>query len=214
MRKFWKRNTACATPDVACEKAGWQNALPAQRAAMHPRPLLALAALAYFFFGSSSVSTMPNVVGQQVALATSTLRNDGLIIKSTVLVSSNQPNGVVVSTNPPAGASVKKGDAVDVVILNIDSENKRISLGLKQAEEDPWLKIGESYPVGTALRGRVAQRLRDRELPGRRHARGGDRRAVRGAVHQPGLAHVPAQPEHPVRHDRLPRRPRGRGSTR
>ncbi len=34
---------------------------------------------------------------------------------------------------------VKKGDAVDVVILNIDSENKRISLGLKQAEEDPWL---------------------------------------------------------------------------
>src|SRR5216684_3009038 len=39
---------------------------------------------------------------------------------------------------------VKKGDAVDVVILNIDSENKRISLGLKQAEEDPWLRIGES----------------------------------------------------------------------
>ena len=35
---------------------------------------------------------------------------------------------------------VKKGDAVDVVILNIDAENKRISLGLKQAEEDPWLQ--------------------------------------------------------------------------
>ena len=47
---------------------------------------------------------------------------------------------------------VKKGDAVDVVILNIDSENKRISLGLKQAEEDPWLRIGETYPVGTELR--------------------------------------------------------------
>ncbi len=78
--------------------------------------VLALAALAYFFFGSSSVSTMPNVVGQQVALATSTLRNDGLIIKSTVLVSSNQPNGVVVSTNPPAGASVKKGDAVTLKV--------------------------------------------------------------------------------------------------
>ena len=48
---------------------------------------------------------------------------------------------------------VKKGDAVDVVILNIDSENKRISLGLKQAEEDPWLRIGETYPVGTEMRG-------------------------------------------------------------
>ncbi len=56
---------------------------------------------------------------------------------------------------------VKKGDAVDVVILNIDSENKRISLGLKQAEEDPWLRIGETYPVGTELPGTVV-RLMDK----------------------------------------------------
>jgi len=56
---------------------------------------------------------------------------------------------------------VKKGDAVDVVILNIDAENKRISLGLKQAEEDPWLKIGENYPVGMALPGTVV-RLMDK----------------------------------------------------
>jgi len=52
---------------------------------------------------------------------------------------------------------VKKGDTVDVVILNIDAENKRISLGLKQASEDPWLRIGESYPVGTELPGVVAR---------------------------------------------------------
>jgi small subunit ribosomal protein S1 len=56
---------------------------------------------------------------------------------------------------------VKKGDTVDVVVLNIDPENKRISLGLKQATEDPWLKIGESYPVGTELRGKVV-RLMDK----------------------------------------------------
>ena len=56
---------------------------------------------------------------------------------------------------------VRKGDAVDVVILNIDSENKRISLGLKQAEEDPWLRIGETYPVGTELPGTVV-RLMDK----------------------------------------------------
>ncbi|MFQ5703590.1 MAG: 30S ribosomal protein S1 [Gemmatimonadales bacterium] len=52
---------------------------------------------------------------------------------------------------------VKKGDTVDVVILNIDTENKRISLGLKQAQEDPWLKIGEDYPVGTELDGHVVR---------------------------------------------------------
>ena len=56
---------------------------------------------------------------------------------------------------------VKKGDDVNVVILNIDAENKRISLGLKQAEEDPWLKIGETYPVGTELPGKVV-RLMDK----------------------------------------------------
>jgi small subunit ribosomal protein S1 len=56
---------------------------------------------------------------------------------------------------------VKKGDTVDVVVLNIDPENKRISLGLKQATEDPWLKIGETYLVGSELRGRVV-RLMDK----------------------------------------------------
>jgi small subunit ribosomal protein S1 len=56
---------------------------------------------------------------------------------------------------------VKKGDTVDVVILNIDSDNKRISLGLKQAEEDPWLRIGETYPVGTEMRGPIV-RLMDK----------------------------------------------------
>src|SRR4029078_5437114 len=58
---------------------------------------------------------------------------------------------------------VKKGDDVDVVILNIDAENKRISLGLKQAEEDPWLKIGENYPVGMNVAGKVV-RLMDKGI--------------------------------------------------
>ncbi len=52
---------------------------------------------------------------------------------------------------------VKKNDTVDVVILSIDSDNKRISLGLKQAQEDPWLKIGEDYPVGSEHEGHVAR---------------------------------------------------------
>src|SRR6476646_4270880 len=56
---------------------------------------------------------------------------------------------------------VKKGDSVDVVILNVDSDNKRISLGLKQAQDDPWLHIGETYPIGMELRGKVL-RLMDK----------------------------------------------------
>ena len=52
-------------------------------------------------------------------------------------------------------------ERLEVLVLNVDAENKRISLGLKQAQEDPWLRIGETYPVGTELRGRVL-RLMDK----------------------------------------------------
>ncbi len=52
---------------------------------------------------------------------------------------------------------VKKGDTVEVSILNIDPENKRISLGLKQLQEDPWLSIAETHPVGMELEGRIAR---------------------------------------------------------
>jgi small subunit ribosomal protein S1 len=54
---------------------------------------------------------------------------------------------------------MKKGDTVEVVILNIDPDSKRISLGLKQAQDDPWLKIGQDYPVGMDLEGRIVRVL-------------------------------------------------------
>jgi small subunit ribosomal protein S1 len=56
---------------------------------------------------------------------------------------------------------VRKGDDVDVVILGVDAENKRISLGLKQTMEDPWPVIAESFTVGRAINGKVS-RLQDK----------------------------------------------------
>ena len=50
---------------------------------------------------------------------------------------------------------LKVGDFAEVMVLNIDSANKRISLGLKQVEPNPWEIIGEKYPVGTTIEGRV-----------------------------------------------------------
>jgi len=50
---------------------------------------------------------------------------------------------------------VRVGDLVDAVVLNIDPPNKRISLGLKQVEPNPWDIIGEKYPVGTTIEGRI-----------------------------------------------------------
>jgi len=47
------------------------------------------------------------------------------------------------------------GDEVDVVILDIDKEKEEIALGMKQAQENPWLKVAEKYPVGSVVEGTV-----------------------------------------------------------
>jgi small subunit ribosomal protein S1 len=56
---------------------------------------------------------------------------------------------------------VKKGDDVEVVILGVDAENKRISLGLKQTQDDPWEEIATQYHVGQELAGPIT-RLQDK----------------------------------------------------
>ena len=48
-----------------------------------------------------------------------------------------------------------KGDEVDVQVLGVDTEEKRISLGMKQLQDNPWDTIGARYPVGTKIRGKV-----------------------------------------------------------
>ena len=50
---------------------------------------------------------------------------------------------------------VNMGEDVEVKILDIDKERKRISLGLKQLTPDPWEGIEEKYPAGSKFRGRV-----------------------------------------------------------
>jgi small subunit ribosomal protein S1 len=50
---------------------------------------------------------------------------------------------------------VSIGDEVDVMVLKIDKENEKISLGLKQCESDPWLTLIERYPVGSTIEGSV-----------------------------------------------------------
>jgi len=47
------------------------------------------------------------------------------------------------------------GDEVETMILKIDKENEKISLGLKQIEPDPWLTLDQRFPIGTKLQGKV-----------------------------------------------------------
>src|SRR5512140_451578 len=55
------------------------------------------------------------------------------------------------------GEIVKKGDEIEVVILSVDVDQRRISLGHKQIEENPWDKFGEDYKAGTEVEGKIVR---------------------------------------------------------
>ena len=50
---------------------------------------------------------------------------------------------------------VKEGDELEVVVLEVKTDQRRISLGLKQTQPDPWDAAAEKYPVGTVVSGRI-----------------------------------------------------------
>ncbi|MBI4512973.1 MAG: 30S ribosomal protein S1 [Gemmatimonadetes bacterium] len=54
---------------------------------------------------------------------------------------------------------LEKGQEVEVVVLSIDVDQKRISLGLKQVEDDPWYQLCQTYAPGTEWEGKVTRLL-------------------------------------------------------
>lgn len=53
------------------------------------------------------------------------------------------------------GEFVKKGQELEVIVLSVDKEQRRIALGHKQIEEDPWDYFAEKYKVGTNTEGKI-----------------------------------------------------------
>ncbi len=52
---------------------------------------------------------------------------------------------------------LKKGEEVETVVLNVDKDKERLSLGLKQVTPDPWVGISQTFPVGSVVRGKVVK---------------------------------------------------------
>ena len=52
---------------------------------------------------------------------------------------------------------LKKGQSVDTQVLNVDRDNKRISLGLKQIQPDPWESVSQRYPMGSRVTGKIVR---------------------------------------------------------
>jgi len=52
---------------------------------------------------------------------------------------------------------VAVGDPVEVMVLDVDMNRERISLGLKQTQDDPWKQLVQSFPVGTIVDGKVTK---------------------------------------------------------
>jgi small subunit ribosomal protein S1 len=59
------------------------------------------------------------------------------------------------------GEVMRKGERVEVMVLNIDKENRRISLGYKQLKEDPWPTLSKKFRIGAETQGKII-RLLDR----------------------------------------------------
>ncbi|HDP98144.1 MAG TPA: 30S ribosomal protein S1 [bacterium] len=55
------------------------------------------------------------------------------------------------------GEVLKKGDTIEVVVLNVDRQNRRISLGYKQTKENPWDNLEDNYQPGTLTRGKIVR---------------------------------------------------------
>ncbi len=53
---------------------------------------------------------------------------------------------------------VKSGSQIDVMILNIDKENRKLQLGHKQLEEDPWNSLQETFSIGSVHEGTVVKK--------------------------------------------------------
>ena len=69
------------------------------------------------------------------------------------LVHATEMSWAKKSVNP--AKIVKVGEEVDVVVLDIKPSDRRVSLGMKQAQPDPWLLTADKYPVGTIVTGKV-----------------------------------------------------------
>jgi small subunit ribosomal protein S1 len=49
----------------------------------------------------------------------------------------------------------KKGDEIEAVVLDVDADNERLSLWIKQLESDPWDTISQRYPLGVRIKGAI-----------------------------------------------------------
>ncbi|MEO6949884.1 MAG: S1 RNA-binding domain-containing protein, partial [Ginsengibacter sp.] len=92
------------------------------------------------------------------------------------LVKNITPYGVFVELSPGIGGMIhisdlswlkrfnnpneytKVGEEIDVIIMSIDKENRKLQLGHKQIEEDPWNSLEETFPVGSVHEGTVTRK--------------------------------------------------------
>ncbi len=96
--------------------------------------------------------------------------------RHTGIVKNITPYGVFVELAPGIGGMIhisdlswlkrlnhpseytKVGENIDVIILNIDKDGRKLQLGHKQLEEDPWNTLGETFPVGSIHEGTVIKK--------------------------------------------------------
>ncbi len=115
------------------------------------------------YFGGDASFNLPNVVGQQSAVATATLRSDGLNVIQTQQVSSD-PVGTVIKTDPTPDSLVKKGDTVTITVAEVapvpqvtvpDGLSNTTQTDAEAILQNAGLQSSVVHVTSTALKGTV-----------------------------------------------------------
>ncbi|MGB8178855.1 MAG: Stk1 family PASTA domain-containing Ser/Thr kinase [Acidimicrobiales bacterium] len=78
--------------------------------------LIAVGAYAFFAHNKTTTTSMPDVVGQQLTAATQSLKSKNINVGLVISDQSKKPEGTILRTVPKAGATVTKGDSVEIIV--------------------------------------------------------------------------------------------------
>ncbi len=98
--------------------------------------------------------------GETIKGTVKTIKNYGAFVNLGPVDGFLHKNNINWGVVKHPGKILEIDDPVEVQVINVDYEAKKVEVGMKQLTEDPWLKVREKYPVGSSVEGTVVTKKR------------------------------------------------------
>jgi len=98
--------------------------------------------------------------GETIKGTVKTIKNYGAFVNLGPVDGFLHKNNINWGVVKHPGKILEIDDPVEVKVINVDYEAKKVEVGMKQLTEDPWLKVREKYPVGSSVEGTVVTKKR------------------------------------------------------